>query len=201
MIDLINIDAHGPQILREIVENRAGPGEPLVVIAGFLEIVRAVEGLKRAAGIAVQQHELRLDAREQRVAALRIAFQLALQRNSRAVRIRFAVHITIARHAGESGHPVDLGDRAGIAYAHEVGSVRAHAQAPHGEAGESRAIADHHVVVLDRHGFRLGRAVHVDELRENVTDVVLREETLCLIRVHGRSHVVSPPSSVAMAAS
>ena len=48
------------------------------------------------------------------------------------------------------------------------------------KAREAGAVADHHVVVLDRHGLGLGGAVDVDELRQHVAGLVLFEPFLGL---------------------
>src|SRR6185312_15129357 len=98
--------------------------------------------------------------------------------------MRLAANMAVASDAGKAGHPRHLSDREGVTHAHEVRSMRTEADAPYGESGEARAVSGHHVVVLDRDGFRLRRAVDIDELRQQIARLVFGEEASCLVRSH-----------------
>ena len=82
------------------------------------------------------------------------------------------MHMTIAHHARETGHPRQFADAAGFADGHVIGTFRAHTETPHGEAGKSGARTHQVIVVRRRHGFGFCRAVNVNELRENKFNVL-----------------------------
>jgi hypothetical protein len=60
-----------------------------------------------------------------------------------------------------------------------------HAEAPQREPGETGAVGQDHVEVLDRDRFGLGRSVDVHELRQDELDAVVLEKLLGLLRRHG----------------
>ena len=95
-----------------------------------------------------------------------------------------AEYVAIAGDAGKSGHPRHVTDRDWVADAHEVRSMRTDADPPDGKSGEAGPIPDHHVVVFDRDGLRLRRAVDVNELRQKISRFMLGEEAFCLVRSH-----------------
>jgi hypothetical protein len=77
--------------------------------------------------------------------------------------------------------------RRDVTHRHVVGAVRSHAEAPEREAGEARALAEHHVEVLDGHRLGLGDAVYVDELRQHVADALRAQGLLGLLGFHRSS--------------
>ncbi len=184
VVDLVHVDTDSTQMARQIVEDAADARQSLVVVAGLVRGVRRIERRELPVRRPLQQHELRLDAGKQGVAALGEALQLILERDTRVKGIRLTVDVTVARNPGKPGHPWQVADCGGVADTHEVGPVRAYSQSPHRESREAGAIADHHVVVLDRHRFRLGSPVDVHELRQQVAGLVLSEEFPGLVRCH-----------------
>ena len=170
---------------RQIIENAADARQALVVVTGLVRGVGRIERRELPLRRPLQQHELRLDAGKQGIAALGEAPQLILERDTRVEWIRLAVDVAVARDPGKPRHPGQVADRVdGVADTHEVGPVRSYSQSPHREGREAGAIADHHVVVLDRHRFRLGSAVDVHELRQQIASLVLSEEFPGLVRCH-----------------
>ena len=144
----------------------------------------AVERPELSGRVPAQQHELGLDAHVHRHALLGEPRELALQRDARAVRIGLALDRAVAHQARVTRHPGNGRERRKIADGHVVRPVRAHAETPEREARESRAIGEHHLEMLHRHGLGLRGAVDVDELREHELDLVLREQCLRFGYVH-----------------
>ena len=77
VIDLIDVDTDGTQMPRQVIEHGADARQALVVVAGLVRGIGGIERRQRSLLRASQQHELRLDAGVQRVAALGEALQRA----------------------------------------------------------------------------------------------------------------------------
>ena len=75
------------------------------------------------------------------------------------------MHMTIAHHARETGHPRQFADAAGFADGHVIGTFRAHTETPHGEARKTRA--DQVIIVGGGRSLGFCGAVDIHELREN----------------------------------
>ena len=179
VVDLIDIDAHGPQCIDHCFEERHGAREAFVVVAGLLQQVGIVGRAEAAVGGALEQHEFRFDARVHGKPALGERIELALQHHARTVLIRRAVDMAVTGHARKARHPWNDRQRRGIAHRHVVRTVRPHAETPQRKAGEARAFVQHHVEVLDGHGLGLRSAVNVDELRKDVFDLVVLQILSC----------------------
>ncbi len=139
VVGLIDVEATGNQVIHQLFQKLAATRQPLVVIAGFFQVVRVIKGVHVAVGVFLQQHEFRLNAGVERPAAFGQPGNRVFQHHTAVVFIGLAVDMAIAGQIGVTGHPGNQLQRGQIAHRHVIRAVRAHAQPPDGETGKTGA--------------------------------------------------------------
>ncbi len=176
VVGLLHLHAGGLQRGAQVGEEAALARQALQVVGRLVQAVAVVERQPLAVHL-LEQEELGLDARLQRPAALGQALGGAAQDLARAVVEGLAGHEAVAGHAGHARHPGQRGERAQVGPRVVLAARPGAGQggAPDRRAGEARAVTHERAELVQRHPLALGRAVHVDELREQRVHALLAQ--------------------------
>jgi hypothetical protein len=145
------------------------------VVAGLVEPVERVGQLDRAVLALAHEEVLELGADLELVAELGGALELPAQDRPRAVGPLLALDVDVAGEPCHTGLPRERREAPHVGHRREVGVVGELADGPRREPREARPVLHQPVEVPRRDELRVRLAVHVDELREQEFDVVVRD--------------------------
>ena len=175
MVGLVGVPPDAAHGVHHVAQVAHYVGDALEVVAGLAQAVNVVGviDLDGAVGVAGDQKMLRLDADVEDVALGPGVVQHRLEVLARAVGMRLAVHEQVAGEAGQPVLPRHWGVGIEVNAGQHIVGVRPLAHAGQGRAGETGPLVQHILEMLHRHHLDLGRAVEVNELRQDEADAVL----------------------------
>ncbi len=176
VVDLVDLKAHLLEAGHQLLQEGTGTGKPLVVVTGLIQVVGVVHQLQLPRVIPREKRELWLQPGIEGPSPFAQAFQLPLQHVAGIVGVGLIIDVARARQASVAGLPRDRRECIEIPPGHEIRSMGFDPQAPDREPGKTGAVLDHVHEAVRRHGLGLGHAMDVHELRQHVTDVVLRQQ-------------------------